>query len=283
MASSVFSFAVPPCARALRTLPGWETILLTRVMRLAFGFAIALWLGLPATGLASRQQDPAGSAKAPAQAPAAPAPKQAAPEESAPVQNPPAETAPAKTAPEETAKPKTTTAPAEQVPAETTPAAPANPPAPAAEKKEQESEVKQKMDAGSAGGTSTRGTSSSGTSSSNRTRKRRKHTPSVPNGVPRRIVVREGGATEPAEQIVPGMTPVEATRQRQNAEQWLTSTGDQLKQLAERTLDARQQETVRQIRNYMDGARAALKEGDVRRASTLAQKAHLLAEDLVKH
>jgi hypothetical protein len=26
-----------------------------------------------------------------------------------------------------------------------------------------------------------------------------------------------------------------------------------------------------------------LQEGDVRRASTLAQKAHLLAEDLVKH
>jgi hypothetical protein len=27
----------------------------------------------------------------------------------------------------------------------------------------------------------------------------------------------------------------------------------------------------------------ALQEGDVRRASTLAQKAHLLSEDLVKH
>ena len=70
---------------------------------------------------------------------------------------------------------------------------------------------------------------------------------------------------------------------RQNAEQRLASTGDQLKQLSGRTLDARQQETVGQIRNYMDGARTALQEGDVRRASTLAQKAHLLAEDLVKH
>jgi hypothetical protein len=96
-------------------------------------------------------------------------------------------------------------------------------------------------------------------------------------------VVREGGATEPAEQIVPGMTPVEATRQRQNAEQWLASTSHQLEQLAARTLDARQQDTVGQIRNYMEGARTALREGDVRRASTLAQKAHLLAEDLVKH
>jgi hypothetical protein len=79
------------------------------------------------------------------------------------------------------------------------------------------------------------------------------------------------------------MTPAEATRQRQNAEQLLASTDDKLKRLAGRTLDARQQESVGQIRNYMDGARSALKEGDVRRANTLAQKAHLLAEDLVKH
>lgn len=95
-------------------------------------------------------------------------------------------------------------------------------------------------------------------------------------------MVRQGGAKEPAAQIVPGMTPAEATRQRQNAEQWLASADDRLKQLAGRALDTRQQETVGQIRNYMDGARAALKEGDVRRANTLAEKAHLLADDLVK-
>jgi hypothetical protein len=79
------------------------------------------------------------------------------------------------------------------------------------------------------------------------------------------------------------MTPSEAARQRQNADQLLGSTDDQLKQLTGRTLDARQQETAGQIRNYMDGARTALKEGDLRRASTLAEKAHLLADDMVKH
>ncbi len=251
-------------------------------MRLAFGFAIAFWLSLPATGLTSGQQAPASSTKAPAQAPAAPAPTENAPAENAPAQKPPPEAAPAKAAPAETAPAKTTTTPAEQVPPENTPAVPANPPTPAAEKKEPDREVKPKMGASSAVESSTPGTSPSG-KSSNGTRKRRKHTPSAPSGAPRRVVVREGGATEPGEQIVPGMTPVEATRQRQNAEQWLASTGDQLKQLAGRTLDARQQDTVGQIRNYMDGARVALKEGDVRRASTLAQKARLLAEDLVKH
>jgi hypothetical protein len=247
-------------------------------MRLAFGFAIALWLSLPATGLTSRQQAPASSTKAPPQAPTAPAPKETAPPEAAPAQKSPAETAPAEAAPE-----KITTAPAEQAPVEATPAEPANPPTPP-EKKTPDSEPKQKenTDAGSAAGSSNPRTSPHG-KLPNATRKRRKRTSSAPVGAPRRIVVREGGATEPAEQIVPGMTPVEATRERQNAEQWLASTGDQLRQLAERTLDARQQDTVGQIRNYMEGARAALQEGDVRRASTLAQKAHLLADDLVKH
>jgi hypothetical protein len=96
-------------------------------------------------------------------------------------------------------------------------------------------------------------------------------------------VVREGGAREPAAQIAPGLTPAEETRQRQSAERLLGSTDDQLKQLMERTLDARQQETVGQIHNYMDGARSALKEGDLRRAGTLAEKAHMLSDDLVKH
>jgi hypothetical protein len=185
-------------------------------MRLACGLAIALWLSFPAAGMASRQQDPAGSANAAGQAPAAPAPK-------------------------------------ENAPAEATPAA---------EKKAPENAVKEKTASG--------------------TTKRRQSTASAP-GAPRKTVVREGGANQPAAQIAPDITPAEAARQRQNAEQLLSSTGAQLKRLAGRTLNARQQETVGQIRNYMDGARAALQEGDVRRAGTLAQKAHLLAEDLLKH
>ena len=114
------------------------------------------------------------------------------------------------------------------------------------------------------------------------TPKRRKHAPAPP-GSPRKIVVREGGASEPAQQIVPGMIPAEAARQRQNAEQWLSSTDAQLKQLAERKLNPQQQETMGQIRNYTGGARGALKEGDVQRASTLAEKAHMLSDDLLKH
>ena len=149
-------------------------------------------------------------------------------------------------------------APAEKATAETAPAAGQNAP---------ESAAKKKTDADSASGTT----------------KRRKRAAPAPDGAPRKIVVREGGASEPAAQIAPDITPAEATRERQGTEQLLGAAGDELKQLAGRTLDARQQDTVGQIRNYMDGARSALHEGDVRRASTLAQKAHLLAEDLAKH
>lgn len=150
---------------------------------------------------------------------------------------------------------------------------PANPQTPAVEqKKAPESVAKKKIASGSTIRTP-----------GGRARKRRKHTASAPEGAPRKIVVREGGAVEPAAQIAPGLTPAEATRQRQNAERLLGTTDDRLKQLAARTLDGRQQETVGQIRNYVVGARSALKEGDVRRAGTLAEKAHLLVEDLVKH
>jgi hypothetical protein len=103
------------------------------------------------------------------------------------------------------------------------------------------------------------------------------------DGSPRKTVVREGGASEPTAQIVPGITPEEAAHHRQNAEQLLSSTDLQLKQLGGRTLDVPQQQTVGQVRNYMADARSALQEGDVRRASTLAEKAYLLAEDLMKH
>jgi hypothetical protein len=116
-----------------------------------------------------------------------------------------------------------------------------------------------------------------------KSRKLRQPPASTSPGTPKKIVVREGGANEPAEQIVPGMTPAETTRQRHNAESWLISTDAQLKQLANRKLNPQQQETVAQIHNYRDGARQSLEEGDVQRASTLAEKAHLLADDLLEH
>jgi hypothetical protein len=117
----------------------------------------------------------------------------------------------------------------------------------------------------------------------NRRRPRKNVRKPAPEGEPRKTVVRQGGAIEPPAQIVPGLTPQEASQQRQNAVDLLSSTEENLKRLGGRTLDSRQQETVAQIHNYVDGARSALKDGDTQRAHTLALKAHLLADDLVKH
>jgi hypothetical protein len=113
--------------------------------------------------------------------------------------------------------------------------------------------------------------------------KRRKRAAPPPEDRPKKVVVRQGGTSEPAAQIAPGMTPAEALRQRQNAEQLLAATDDQLQMLAAGPVDARRQETMGQIRNYIVHARSALKEGDLRRANTLAEKAHLLSDDLVEH
>jgi len=101
-------------------------------------------------------------------------------------------------------------------------------------------------------------------------------------GEPRRVVVRRGGVDAPTAQISPGMTEEQARRQRQRAEQFLDSTENNLRQLAGRKLDQNQWDTIAQIRNYMAGARSALKDGDPRRARTLAFKARLLSDDLVK-
>jgi hypothetical protein len=161
--------------------------------------------------------------------------------------------------------------PSAPAPAETAPAEPATSQTPVAGEKPSETGGAKKTGAGAPSGP---------VSSS---RKRRKRTTPAPEGTPRKIIVREGGTSEPAAQIAPDISPAEAARQRQKAEQLLGSTDGQLKQLTGRTLNPQQQESVGQIRNYMQGARSALKEGDVLRAGTLAEKAHLLSDDLLKH
>lgn len=245
-------------------------------MRFAFTFALALGLSLLSLGMTPRQQDSAGSAKAGSQAP----PTQPASTEKAPTA-PPAVTAPDTT----TEKKPPADDKQQQAPENDTKGKPepdsagthATEPNSANAGAKPDSATPDAAKAGSSGGASSAETSSAETRSGATKRPSR----TAPPAAPRKVVVRRGGAKEPATQIAPGMTPAEAARARQNAEQWLRSTGDQLPRLAELT-ESRQQETVGQIRNYMDGARSALQEGDVRRATTLAEKAHLLAEDLLR-
>lgn len=109
------------------------------------------------------------------------------------------------------------------------------------------------------------------------------YSPSSSSSEPKKVVVRQGGASEPEAQIVTGMTPQEAIIQQQEAEKALDAADENLTRFLGRPLDAQQEETVSQIHNYMGRARSALKEGDISRGHTLAIKANLLAEDLVKY
>ena len=107
--------------------------------------------------------------------------------------------------------------------------------------------------------------------------------PLTADGEPRKIVIHRGGVGEPVTQILPGISQEEADRQRESAEQLLAAAESSLKELATRSLNVQQQETVVQVRQYVGVARSALKESDTQRAHTLALKAYLLSDDLVKH
>ena len=115
-------------------------------------------------------------------------------------------------------------------------------------------------------------------------RRSRTHKSAAPadDGQPRKVVIRHGGASDAVAQILPGITQEEAIKQRENAEQLLVSSESNLKELAGRTLNLNRQEIVVQIRQYVDGARIALKESDTQRAHTLALKAYWLSDDLLK-
>jgi hypothetical protein len=121
------------------------------------------------------------------------------------------------------------------------------------------------------------------TSAPNRRSRKKKAAPLTPEGEPRKVVIHQGGANEPTAQILPGITMEEANRQRESSEQLLAASESSLAKLADRPLSPRQQQMVVQIRQYVQGSRSALKESDTQRAHTLALKAYLLADDLVKH
>jgi hypothetical protein len=94
--------------------------------------------------------------------------------------------------------------------------------------------------------------------------------------------VRDGGTREPKTTITSELSSAEFQRATQQAQAWLDDTDGVLQGLAGHSLTPDQQETVTQIHNYMKGARTALTDGDMRRASTLALKAHWLSDDLLK-
>ena len=114
-------------------------------------------------------------------------------------------------------------------------------------------------------------------------RRRRKTGAGAAGSTPDKKVVRNGGTADPVVQLTPGMSKEQASSQRQNTSQLLAATDNNLKQISARPLNSSQQDSVSQIRKYMEQAKEAEQAGDVDRARNLASKALLLSDDLVKH
>jgi hypothetical protein len=98
---------------------------------------------------------------------------------------------------------------------------------------------------------------------------------------PAKIIVRQGGTTEPRIQLAGGPTAAEAARKRDAVNQFLGATNRNLKKTAGWQLSSSQRDTITQTRQFMEQSKAAMADGDLERARTLAWKAELLSEDLV--
>lgn len=96
---------------------------------------------------------------------------------------------------------------------------------------------------------------------------------------PSKTVISNGGTGEPSVAISSDEGQRQAARIRET-DRLLAAADMNLKDVAVRGLNASQGVTVKQIRSYMDQAKAAENSGDVERAYTLANKANMLAADL---
>lgn len=98
---------------------------------------------------------------------------------------------------------------------------------------------------------------------------------------PAKIIVRQGGTTEPSIQLAGAPTADEAARKKNTINQMLDVTDQNLKKAAGLQLTSTQQDTVTQAKQFLEQSRAAITDGDLERARTLAWKAQVLSEDLV--
>jgi hypothetical protein len=104
-----------------------------------------------------------------------------------------------------------------------------------------------------------------------------------PADAPKKVIVNNGGAPDPTVQLSPGVNPEAASRQRQSTNLLLSTTESNLKAAEGRQLNAGQQDTVTQVREYMKQAKVSADAGDLQRAHNLAFKAKLLSDELAKH
>jgi hypothetical protein len=115
-----------------------------------------------------------------------------------------------------------------------------------------------------------------------KTTTKRKHTAKTPREEPQKRVIHRGSTVEPTTQLSPGITDEQATRQRESTNKLLASTDASLQKLSGRQLTKDEQDTVAQIRRFMQQVKTADAAGDLQRAHKLAVKARLLSDALAK-
>ena len=92
---------------------------------------------------------------------------------------------------------------------------------------------------------------------------------------PVKVIVRQGGTSEPSIQLAGGTSADQTSHKRDVVNQILGSADANLKKIAGRQLSSSQQDMVNQIRQFMSQSKAAIDVGDLERARTLAWKAQL--------
>jgi hypothetical protein len=104
--------------------------------------------------------------------------------------------------------------------------------------------------------------------------------PAPAGTTPEKKVVKDGGTDEPTVDLSSGVNQKQASEQAKRAEELLASSDANLKKISGRQLSASQQDTVKQIKSYMEQATAAKNNGDMQRAYNLSVKANLLSAEL---
>jgi len=229
---------------------------------------LLVWQGL---ATAQEQQPPKSEPQPEASSPKQPAPEKAPPQVTEPQGAEPQPVAPSPSKPDAAApKDQTTPAPQEQ-PLAATPPAPQQPePAPKCKPQTARTASSKKK----APKKAARKTSSA--------HSRASQTQKSGTAQTGKVVVRNGSARDSSVQLSPALTQEQESHNRENTDQLLATTDDNLKRVEGRQLTASQQSTIDQIRSYMRQAKLAADAGDLARARTLAFKAHLLSDDLAK-
>jgi hypothetical protein len=103
----------------------------------------------------------------------------------------------------------------------------------------------------------------------------------LPPCPPPKKVIHNGGSDEPTIQLIGG-TPAEQASNQRSTEQLTAATQENLNKIAQLQLTPGRQEMVNQIKQFMDQSKSAVAGGDAKRGHNLAQKAHLLSQELLK-